>query len=91
MSDLPKCRLCGAGARIFPALNGVQWIIHDVLDRGYCSLEHTRILIDEWRALMAPPVVTDAMVERGAGVLMDSFPWTARDIARDVLEAAMKE
>lgn len=91
MSDLPKCKLCGGGVRNFPALNGETWAIHDGLERDYCSLEHVRMLPDEWRALMGPPAVTDAMVERGAvAVSGNSWRWP-EDLARAVLEAALKE
>lgn len=90
MSDLPKCKLCGS-----PAL---KWSAGWTPARRLAQCPHSKCVMSgvvltqsEWRALMSPPAVTGAMVERGARAMMGSMPWAARDISRAVLDAAMRE
>lgn len=82
--NLPVCRLCGEHP--YESCNGYAYC-----KTPTCRLYWRNLAVSEWRTLMAPPVVTDEMVARGATVLMGTWPWTARDISRAVLEAAMKE
>lgn len=100
MSDLPKCKLCGGevfrptGRVENPRVNGRyrEEVVHEA--NQDCPLEFLSMTEDQWRALMSPPVVTDAMVERACAELKDrAGPHTLMGEvdARAVLEAALKE
>lgn len=93
---LPVCRLCGAAAvRLQEQFEDSAEPVRHPLATTYQSMCPLELIImdeDQWRSLMSPPVVTDAMVERGA----QSLPKRIGDrckkrISRAVLEAALKE
>ncbi|HEU6436617.1 MAG TPA: hypothetical protein VE028_04135 [Nitratidesulfovibrio sp.] len=84
MSDLPKCRLCGNP----PCEESDSDYVF--CDTYGCAIYWKDFEPHEWAALMAPPVVTDATIDRvveaweNCGVL-------SRATIRAVLEAALKE
>ena len=92
MSDLPKCRLC----RALPTTSPTPWsgaVVH-TCSSTHCAIYGIWFTSDQWRALMALPVVTDAMIERACAELKDrAGPHTLMGEvdARAVLEAALKE
>lgn len=87
MSDLPKCKLCGHPA----------WCVGDTAGHAQCSndacpLHYGTMTQDQWRALMAPPAVTDVMVERAKDILGTRWAvYAGSGEIRAVLEAAMRE
>lgn len=91
MSDLPKCRLCEASAH---RLQGqfAHMVEHELAQslQRMCPLEMVPMSEDEWRILMAPLSVTDAMVERAVEA-WESCGVLSRATIRAVLEAALKE
>lgn len=95
MRDLPKCKLCGASAhrQQGPFAHMVEHELAQSLQH-MCPLEMVPMSEDEWCALMAPPAVTDAMVER-ADCEIERRVGTNNHLdwhdVRAVLEAALKE
>lgn len=92
--SLPKCKLCGA-----PPIESITMpgnVSHRACGTR-CVIEHVWFTETQWRALMAPPVVTDAMVERAtSGIYTLWWHYNEAKISRDtlaraVLEAALKE
>lgn len=87
MSDLPKCKLCGHDPAYLQTGDAV-WC-----DNVECILCVGRAMTQaKWRALMAPPVVTDAMVGRAADIYVgEAAAPVGERVARAVLKAALKE
>jgi hypothetical protein len=98
MNDLPVCKLCGVVAvRLQEQFEDSEEPVRHPLATTYQSMCPLELIImdeDQWRTLMAPPVVTDAMVERGADA-MEAITWPEERVSwsdiRAVLEAALKE
>lgn len=94
--SLPKCKLCGAPPDSADHDHGTIVWCSAVPEDKPCVLGGRMMSEDQWRALMAPPVVTDAMVERGAAINGKWNEYDARkrgraSLTRAVLEAALKE
>lgn len=91
---LPVCKLCGSPAHTWAA----QWSYPAQCSGRGCIMSHVVMTQDQWRTLMAPPVVNDAMVER-ADTAMDTHvqdirgisPYYKKRAIRAVLEAALRE
>lgn len=85
---LPVCKLCGQ----HPCEdNESDYVFCNTVG---CTVYWKDFEPHEWRTLMAPPVVTDAMVERAwehVVVVNDTLPLVTKHNMRAVLEAAMKE
>lgn len=89
MSDLPKCKLCGA----LPTTSPTPWggsVVH-TCSSALCAIYGIWFTPAQWRALMAPPVITDAMVERGMDTMRGGVNRLGPEaLTRAVLEAALK-
>lgn len=84
--SLPKCKLCRHPA----------WCVSDndvgatQCSNDACALHYCFMDAAQWRALMAPPQVTDEMVDAGHAVMLYAQDWlNVRGMVRQILEAAL--
>lgn len=84
--SLPKCRLCGCAPES-AATDEPYDVVWCAGER--CNLEHRYMTSYQWRLLMSPPPVTDAMVERVTAAARGAGYGIGDDLARIVLEAAL--
>lgn len=90
MRELPKCKLCGG----VPTTSPTPWggsVVHACFG-PCCVIAGVWFRPDQWRALMTPPAVTDAMVARAMDTMRSGIDRLCpEDLTRAVLEAALKE